>query len=217
MFYEGFSIITGVLALVLLLIGLKMLVRSGWLFAWLRGMSGVMFLVLAASLSWVAWDIRHYRELPKDKPIATVSIQQISAQAFNAILIMGDDVVPLKFKLYGDQWQLDARILRWTGVMQTIGGKPGYRLDRISGRYSQLTDELNKPRSVHTLIAQNAKLDLWYWLYAAKGKVPGVQALYGSATFVPMADGALYQVGLSGSGLVATPLNDAAKNAINAW
>ena len=40
--------------------------------------------------------------------------------------------------------------------------------------------------------------------------VPWLDALYGSATFLPMADGALYEIKVSQSGLVARPLNQAA-------
>jgi hypothetical protein len=41
--------------------------------------------------------------------------------------------------------------------------------------------------------------------------------LYGSATYLPMADGADYEVTVSQSGLVARPLNDAARLAVGAW
>jgi hypothetical protein len=47
--------------------------------------------------------------------------------------------------------------------------------------------------------------------------VPWVDALFGSATFVPMADGALYAVSVSQSGLIARPANQAARNAVAGW
>ena len=39
--------------------------------------------------------------------------------------------------------------------------------------------------------------------------MPWADALYGSAVYVPMSDGARYQVVVSQSGLVARPLNEA--------
>ena len=47
--------------------------------------------------------------------------------------------------------------------------------------------------------------------------MPWVDALYGSVAYVPMSDGASYQVVVSQNGLVARPLNDAARQAVGAW
>lgn len=217
MFYDAFMVITGVLALLFVLMSFKLLVRSGWVFGWIRGMGGVLFILLAGFFFLLALDIRHFSTYSEDKPIATISFEQQGPQTYKALLLVGDDAQPQQFQLNGDQWQLDARILRWSGVMRTIGGKPGYQLDRISGRYTQPRDEMLKERSVFALTQQAKVFDMWHWLYASRGMVPGVDAIYGSATYVPMADGALYQVGLSDSGLVASPLNDSAKTALDAW
>lgn len=45
----------------------------------------------------------------------------------------------------------------------------------------------------------------------------GVDALYGSAAYVPMTDGAAYEVAVSQSGLLARPLNGEARLAVGAW
>jgi hypothetical protein len=44
-----------------------------------------------------------------------------------------------------------------------------------------------------------------------------VDALYGSATYLPMVDGALYEIKVSQSGLLARPLNQAAREAVGSW
>ena len=44
-----------------------------------------------------------------------------------------------------------------------------------------------------------------------------VDATYGSATFLPMADGAIFSVSMGSSGLVARPLNDRADLALKEW
>lgn len=217
MFYDALFIVVAAVAALLLLLGLKLTVRSGWLAGWLRGMAGAALLALAGLLLLLALDLRHYRELAVDEPLATVSFQKLAPQQYRALLLVGDETVPYEFRLAGDQWQMDARILRFSGVWRTIGGKPGYRLERISGRYIALQDELSKERSVFSLVQEPKVFDVWSWLYASRNILPGIDAIYGSATYVPMADQATYQVGLSGSGLVAQPLNDAAKSAVNAW
>ena len=32
-------------------------------------------------------------------------------------------------------WQLDGRLIRWKGLAELIGLEPGYRLERLSGRF----------------------------------------------------------------------------------
>ena len=46
---------------------------------------------------------------------------------------------------------------------------------------------------------------------------PGVDAFYGTATYVPMADGARYEVSLSRDALIARPANDRARDAVGGW
>jgi hypothetical protein len=46
---------------------------------------------------------------------------------------------------------------------------------------------------------------------------PGIDAYYGSATYVPMADGARFEVSLSRDALIARPANDVATEAVGRW
>jgi hypothetical protein len=46
---------------------------------------------------------------------------------------------------------------------------------------------------------------------------PGIDAYYGSATYVPMADGARFEVSLSRDALIARPGNDKAVEAVGKW
>jgi hypothetical protein len=47
--------------------------------------------------------------------------------------------------------------------------------------------------------------------------MPLADALYGSAAYVPMAEGAEYAVTVSSSGLVVRPANDNARKAVGGW
>lgn len=217
MFYSVLSVFLGILGLAILLLGLRLLLRRGWMLGWLRGMAGVCFVLLASSVGLVALDLRSYHQMQLDAPIATVSFERQDNQHFMAVFVPTETGVTQKFALRGDQWQLDARIVRWQGPLRTIGGKPGYRLDRMSGRYLSLEDERTRERTVYNLVEPDRGLDFWAWVYRHQDWVPWVDASYGSATFIPMADGALYEVALSTSGLVAKPLNAQAKRAVYYW
>jgi hypothetical protein len=99
----------------------------------------------------------------------------------------------------------------------TFGLRPAYRLDRINGRYYDLEQERTAKRTVYALNESIYNLDVWNWINKYPDWVPVVDAIYGSATYLPMADGALYEVSLSNTGLLARPLNAPAEDAIGAW
>lgn len=218
MFYSVATTVSGILAVLLVLAALRTLLKGTWFWGWMRGMSGVVLIGLAAFCVLVGLDLRSYRQVLLDKPVATVSFQKVDEQAFVATVALTDSGLATDYYLRGDQWQMDARIIRWKGVLSQAGGKPGYRLERISGRYVSIEDERSRERTVHALRDEKEfGFDLWAWAYKKQANTPLIDAVYGSATFVPMVDGALYEVALSHTGLLAKPLNDTAKRAVNLW
>ncbi len=101
--------------------------------------------------------------------------------------------------------------------MATVAGfDTVYRLERLSGRYASIAQELSAPRTVHALGGEEP-FDLWTVARRYNKYVPMVDALYGSAAYVPMAEGADYVVSVSASGLVVRPDNDAARKAVGGW
>ena len=59
--------------------------------------------------------------------------------------------------------------------------------------------------------------DIWKILNTHGAFVPGIDASYGSAAYLPMADGASYQLSLGYNGLTAKPVNEIAKDAVVKW
>jgi hypothetical protein len=57
-------------------------------------------------------------------------------------------------------------------------------------------------------------VDVWKIFHSNPGWVPVVDAVYGSATYLPMKDGALFEISLSNTGLVARPINEVAREAV---
>ena len=71
-------------------------------------------------------------------------------------------------------------------------------------------------RTVYAL-SENPGVDLWTLSVDYPRWLPFVDAVYGSATYLPMADGARYEVSITQSGLIARPLNDAAQDGGGKW
>lgn len=215
-----FTVLTGVLilfSLVTLFLCGRLLFRFSWVLGWLRGMAGFALLALAALFVFVCLDLVSYQRILSDKPILTISFQKQDEQFYTSTVSYIEEGTEAKYELYGEQWQIDARVIRWRGLIAMFGTKPGYRLDRLSGRYYSLEDERRKKRSVHQLVQSEYGFDMWHWMKDNGSFLSIFDAVYGSATYLPMEDGAIYQVSLSSSGLVSTPLNGIARDAVNQW
>ncbi|ONF44184.1 multidrug transporter [Marinobacter lutaoensis] len=198
---------------VLVVGSLVFFLRPRWLWQWLKGM--VVFAVLALGLYSlaIAVSLLEYESLEGMDTVATVSTYRQGDQLWQVALQLPDE--PPRYEMVrGDQWQLDARMMRFAGPIRWLGVAPGYRLERLSGRYTSLEQERTAPRSVIALHG-NRWLDLW--ALDREYNLPFVEGVYGNATFMPMRDGASYDVRLSSSGLVAVPLNEAAREAVQHW
>ncbi len=215
-----FTVMPGILILLAILFtfyGVRTLAKFSWFFGWLRGMIGLCLVTLAVLFVFVGLDLTSYEKILTDKPILTISFNKQEDQLYAATVVNIEAGGEENYAIHGDQWQIDARVIRWRGVFQMFGMKPGYRLERISGRYYSLEDERRKPRTIHPLSQSEYGLDTWLWVQENGRLIPVFDAVYGSATYLPMADGAIYQVSLSASGLVAKPLNRIAKQAVSQW
>jgi hypothetical protein len=181
----------------------------------LIGATALVLILLSAVAALIAANLLTYQRLSFEQPAGELQLTRTGDREFNAVLTYpsGEHA---NFALRGDEWQIDARVLKWHAFANLVGFDSAYRLDRIGGRYTRLEDERSQPRSVYSL-NQPQRVDLWDLVHRYHSWVPWMDALYGSATFLPMADGALYEIKVSQSGLVARPLNQAARDAVAGW
>ena len=178
-------------------------------------LSGGLVILLAAAVALVAMNLYTYARLTHEQEAARVSMRQLG-ERYYTVSVQARNTPPRHFELRGDEWQIDARVLKWRAVGNLLGFDTVYRLERLSGRYGDITQERGAPRTVHAL-AEDPGLDFWSLLRKHYQYVPLADALYGSAAYVPMAEGAEYAVTVSSSGLVVRPGNDAARKAVGGW
>lgn len=156
-----------------------------------------------------------YGRLVDEQLVSRIEFTQSAPREYSA-RVMIDGKVDRFFTLRGDEWQMDARVVSWKPPATLLGLDPIYQLDRLSGRYADINDEMSKERTVHAL-SEQITFDLWPLARRYPQLMPGVDAYYGTATYLPMADGARFDVTLSRKALLARPSNDAARNAIGNW
>jgi hypothetical protein len=192
------------LGIILFILGIKRLWRRRIVAGSLEGLIGLLLLAVAALMAAISINLYTYDRLTHESKIAEISFHEIGPQHFEALLFLKNNSKILDLR--GDEWQIDARVLKWRGMALLIGLDTLYRLDRLSGRYRNIVQEITRERTVYSL-----------WLIARRYArwIPWVDALYGSATYMPMVDGASYTVSVSSTGLLARPSNDIAHKAVS--
>jgi len=180
-----------------------------------HGAAALVLILAAACAALVGANLRSYQRLSYEQPAGELQFARVGDREFNATLTYPNGE-RANFALHGDEWQVDARVLKWRAFANLVGFDAAYRLERISGRYTRVEDERTLSRTVYDLNAPG-RIDPWELVHRYRSWLPWMDALYGSATFLPMADGALYEIKVSQSGLVARPLNQAAREAVGSW
>lgn len=197
--------IIGVLAaagLWLFATGLVRFLRGHFLRGPLRSAIGAALGAVALALAAIGMNLHTYHRLNYEQPVATLEFQQIGPKHYQALLrtSAGKDHA---FGVFGDEWQLDARVLKWKGAGALLGLDPQYRLERFSGRYSAVADEQRAARSVFGLNEREKGVDVWKLSQEYERFLPFIDTVYGSAAYLPMRDGAKYEVMVTEDGLIA--------------
>lgn len=210
---DAIVVLIAVFGLLLLALACQRLFRARFLAAAGSALTGSLLLGAAALLFVVSMNLHTYARLTHEQPIAQIVFESRTPQRYRATLAQVPSGELQMFTLAGDEWQLDARVLKWKGWANLIGLNAQYRLERISGRYRDIAQERSAPRTVYAL-SENPGIDLWTLSTTYPRWLPFVDAVYGSATYLPMADGARYEIAMTQSGLIARPINEAAKAAV---
>lgn len=203
------------LGLVMFVAGLRRLRHRHVASGCMRCLGAMLPLALAAALALVASNLYTYGRLTEEQAVATLTFDKVEPQRFRATLATPDGR-QARFMLAGDEWQLDARVIKWHGFATLAGLDALYRLERLSGRYRDIRQELDDERTVIKLGGERG-IDLWRVANEYPAWTPFVDARYGSATYLPMADDARYEVSITASGLIARPLDARTEAVVEAW
>lgn len=213
MIFTLVALVISLLALYIAYKAARLLWQNSWFVGFCRGLFGLGLVALAALIGLTAFDVYSYKQVLQEQVVATINFDRIEDQHYFAVLA-DKEGKEQRVELRGDQWQLDARIVKWDGYLATLGIKPAYRLERLSGRYYDIEKETSAKRTAYTVHSSLYGIDVWRILNTYPDWIPVIDAVYGSATYLPMEDGALFEITLSNTGLVARPINAAAREAV---
>lgn len=204
------SIVLLVLAAVLVLVASKVLFKRHWFLQFLRGFTGFFLLVIAAIAVLVSINIATYKPLSQGQVLAHISFAETAPQEYQALIIQTGLGEESSYVLRGDMWQVDARSLTIA-----LSKKPFYQLNSLSARYYALEQENSLAEKPHILANSDVGINLWRYF---KGKSLGILTANDvSASFLPIADGAMYTITIGSDGLEAKPANVVAEKVMNEW
>lgn len=200
-----------VLAVVFLLLALVQLVmlrqhlqhRHRLAASW-RALLCVAFFAIALLLGGTGYALRGYRLLGEEAPVVDIEAHILSPQRW-ALTLTWPDGSTRQVELYGDDWRVEAVVLKWKLPALLAGLPPLYRLDRLSGRYDDPAQEMNAPRTVISF-DQAGAFDLLNLKRQYSQWLPEVDTVYGSGAYLPLVDEGHYSISLMRTGaLVARP------------
>ncbi|MGH8280618.1 MAG: hypothetical protein ACRERZ_00355 [Gammaproteobacteria bacterium] len=102
-----------------------------------RVIVGAVLLAAVGLAVAVAINLHSYHRLTYEQPVADLTFTQLAPQEFRASLTDARGRMRTKV-LRGDEWELSARVLKWTGPGNLLGFNAFYHLDRLEGRYQNL-------------------------------------------------------------------------------
>ncbi len=180
---------------------LKML-RKKKIWASCRNSSYLLLLLFfLISTSLVGTNVLTYHRLTHETPIASLQVERLKKQSYQLELLLFDNCSKTSYSLKGDEWQMDARIIKWYGWANLLGLDASFQLDRLSGRYQNIDQQrMNLP----TVFAIEAKpeYDLWK-LKKDHQWLPWLDAEYGQSVFLTMKDNQSYQLYMTQTGIIA--------------
>jgi hypothetical protein len=210
----------GFLALSVLAMGLGALVRRRPYRALGGSAGGSLLLAVAGAALLVGLNVQTYYRLTYEQPVATVDLHQTGDKSFDATIEQPPTgraaAQSAKYALRGDEWRMEARVLKWKPWANMLGLDARYRLNRLAGEYTDVAAERDGQHNVYDLPLVGND-DAIGRLSHRLDEADIVDTVYGSAALMPMADNARYELWMTQSGLVARPANDQAAQAVGNW
>jgi hypothetical protein len=177
-----------------------------------RALLCLVSFALALLLGGTGYSLHGYRLLSEETPVVDIDARILSPQRW-ALTLNWPDGTTRQEQVYGDDWRIEAVVLKWKLPALLAGVPPLYRLDRLSGRYDDPAQEASAPRTVISF-SENSTFDLLNLHKQYPHYLPEVDTVYGSGTFLPLVDQGHYSVSLMRTGALVARPDDATQQRI---
>jgi len=175
--------------------------------------------VVGFAFALLALNTQTFARLSHENDVANVAVKAIDpARNLYHLTIQRLDVPDTVqgCDVQGDEWVMSARVQKWKPWANALGLDATYTLDQVSNKYFSAARGNGKPITSCDLKGPQPAVDQYVprsWLYWLAGRSYTEERRFGSAAYMPLADGAVYKVVMTQSGLNAEPVNAAATSA----
>ncbi len=172
---------------------------------------------LAAGL--LGLNLQSYSRLTYEAPVAEVSVHALDVtnkQYAVTVKRLDSSLPPQTCQLQGDDWLLAGRVQKWQPWANEIGLNATYTLNLLSNMYETAESANGRPITACNIKGPPPKINQYLpqsWIDWLISHALVQDRRFGSANFMPLADGAVYKVVITQMGFNAEPANDAAAKA----
>ncbi len=142
-----------------------------------------------------------YSRLANEEPVAWLIFDKLSPQYFQLTLKSASNCESKQYAVYGDQWRVDARFLKWKSWANLLGFDALVRLERVSGRYTSL-EEQNTKKHLSIALVDKPWLDLLTYASEHAGFISPLDTIFGSSVYQTIDTSLLYSISRTQSGLI---------------
>jgi hypothetical protein len=185
-----------------------------------RGLAGgALFTAIGLAGSLLGLNLQTYSRLTYERPVAEVTVAAVDPEhkIYNVMIHRLDTSDrSVTCQLQGDEWLLGARVQKWKPWANVLGLDATYELDQVANKYYAATEASGKPITACDIETPEPVVNQYVPDEATRFLVSLLQAedrRFGSANYMPLADGARYTVVMTQSGLNSEAANEAARAA----
>jgi hypothetical protein len=184
-----------------------------------RVVIGAPLVIIGSVLGLLGLNTQTFARLTYEAPVADVSIKALdpSHSTYRVTIVRRDGPnLIMTCDLQGDEWEMGARVQRWRPWANVLGLDSTYTLDQIDNKYFTADRGNGKPITACDLKGPPPAVDQYVpqsWLFWLTNHSYTEERRFGSASYMPLADGATYRVIMTQAGLNGEPTNDIATKA----
>ena len=180
---------------------------------------GSLIAVAGSALGLFGLNLQTYSRLTYESPVAEIQVAANDpAQKRYTVTIRRPDGtnVTQTCEVQGDEWLLSGRVQKWKPWVNVLGVDSTYTLDQMANKYFDAVEATGQPITACSIEKPAPEANRYVpegWLMWMMSYAQAEDRRFGSASYMPLADGALYEVVMTQAGLNAQPANDAARAA----
>jgi hypothetical protein len=180
---------------------------------------GGIVTIAGLAVGLVGLNLQTYARLTFEAPVAEVSVKSLyPVEKTYSVTVKRLDGVKLTTSciIQGDEWVLSGRVQKWRAWATLLGLNATYTVEQMTNMYFTAAAGNGKRITACDLRGPKPKVEQYLpgslvaWLM---DHTVAAERRFGSANFMPLADGAVYRVIITQSGFNAEPVNEQAKQA----